>query len=336
MTGILSQTKSNVLVLHAGAIGDAVLGTVVPVEIKRARPEAKIIYWTHESLFDLLSLCPAIDEFVPWQKKLPLMKQRGIVRGADTDLLVDLSSSLRTRIIGAASGVKTLRYRKQNPKVRPIMHAAENFRETVEPVVGSGKPVFPTLVVPEDERAKLRTEFGVRAGRSAVALVPGVGALRPHRAWLPQRWAELARKFAAEGKQVILIGGKDDEAVAAQVVGEAGAAGLTNLVGKLTLRQTATALSMCSLAVSGDTGPSHIAVAVGTPCVGLLGPTYPERSGPYGYLENSLNAGHHCRCHAAKSCVVTGVDGPGQCMSEIAVEDVYARATPFCVENSWQ
>lgn len=334
MTSSQSQTNFTALVLHAGAIGDVVLGTVVPTEIKRARPEAKIIYWTHESLIDLLSLCPAIDEFIPWQKKNPLLRQRGIVRGASAHALIDLSASLRTQVISRISGVKTLRYRKHSASARPIIHAADNFRETVDSMIGSGKPRFPTLIVPDTERDELRHEFAVGLG-GTVALVPGVGALRPHRAWPPEHWTALARKLVEQGTQVVLIGGKDDEPVASKVM--SGLEGeVSNLVGKMSLRQTAVALSTCSLVVSGDTGPSHIAVAVGTPCIGLLGPTYPERSGPYGYLEQGLDAGHQCRCHVAKSCVVTEVGGPGRCMSTISVDDVYARAKPFCFENSRQ
>lgn len=325
--------KKSALILHAGAIGDVVLGTLVPAEIKRARPELEVIYWTHESLFDLLRLCPAIDNFVVWNKRKPLLEQCGIVRGARADVFVDMSSSLRTRMISLFGGTRTWRYRKRKANERPIVHAAENFRETIGDIVGEAQAKFPTFVVPDGERDLLARQHGIVGG--AVALVPGVGALRPHRAWPAERWAQLARRISGEGRQVVLIGGPDDKETS-QVVEAAAGTGVMNLVGKLSLRETAVALSMCSVAGSGDTGPSHIAVAVGTPVVGLLGPTYPERSGPYGYLESALNAGHHCRCQSAKSCLVTGTDGPGQCMSTIEVEQVYEKLRSFCLENSWQ
>jgi ADP-heptose:LPS heptosyltransferase len=334
MTSSEKTTQPTALVLHAGAIGDVVLGTLVPAEIKRARPELEVIYWTHESLVDLLRLCPSIDSFIVWNKRKPLLEQAGIVRGANAQMFVDLSSSLRTRLISLFSGTKTWRYHKQSASERPIVHAAENFRQTVADIVNPHALVtFPTLVVPAGEQETLRREKNVVPG--AVALVPGVGSLRSHRAWAPQRWAELARQLNDQGKEIILIGGPDDREVATAVESAAGS-GVTNMVGMLSLRETAVAMSLCSLAVSGDTGPSHIAVAVGTPVVGLLGPTYPERSGPYGYVDSCLNAGHQCRCHSAKTCLVTGVPGPGECMSSISVEAVYEKVRSFCLENSWQ
>jgi len=329
------SAEKSVVILHAGAIGDVVLGTLVPVEIKRARPELQVIYWTHESLIDMLRLCPAIDRFVVWDKKTPLWQQRGIVRGANAEVFVDLSASLRTRIISMVAGICTYRYRKQSPTSRPIVHAAENFRATVSPMVGTGSAQFPSFVVPDEERLLAKRECGIESGNT-VALVPGVGELRSHRAWPAASWQALARKFLAEGRKVLLIGGRDDIETARAVEAGLDGAGLENRVGQLSLRQTAAALSECCLAISGDTGPSHIAVAVGTPVIGLLGPTYPERSGPYGNLDHCLNAGNQCQCHASKMCLVTGTPGPGQCMTTISVEQVYDCATPFCLENSRQ
>jgi heptosyltransferase I len=322
MTGTF---QSSALILHAGAIGDVVLGTLVPAAIKRARPDLRVIYWTHESLFDLLRLCPYIDEFVVWDKKKSLWHQRSIVRGAQAEVLIDMSSSLRTRMISLVSGTRTLRYVKQPAQARPIVHAADNFLETVAPLVGKVDVNFPTLEIPNDERSSVAT----------IALVPGVGSLRSHRAWPVEGWIELGKRLLEAGFNVVLIGGNDDVQVAHQIETALGPA-VINHAGKLDLPGTAEALAKCQAAVSGDTGPSHIAVAVGTPVVGLLGPTYPERSGPYGYLKNSLNAGHQCRCHSAKSCLVTGAPGPGECMRTISVEQVYERLAPFCLENSRQ
>lgn len=328
-----ANPQSSALILHAGAIGDVVLGTLVPAAIKRARPELRVIYWTHESLIEMLRLCPAIDDFIVWEKRKPLLGQRGIVRGANAEVLIDLSSSSRTRLISLLAGARTLRYVKQPANARPIVHAADNFRATVTALIGDVEVGFPTLVVPEEERQALGGKHDLLGG-SAIALVPGVGALRPHRAWPVESWADLAKRLASLGKKVLLIGGPDDAETGAAVEANAGA--VVNLVGKLSLRETACVLSLCDVAVSGDTGPSHIAVAVGTPVIGLLGPTYPERSGPYGYLKSSLNAGHRCRCHSAKSCIIAGVSGPGECMRTISMEQVYEMLAPFCLQNSRQ
>lgn len=321
LTTLMTTGLSTILILHAGAIGDVVLGTVVPSSIKLVEHKVRVIYWTHESLFDLLRFCPTIDELVPWQKRNSVLKQLGIIRGINPDLIIDLTASLRSRILCLLSRRRTVTYRKQSASERPIMHAAPNFLSTIRPVIGSAAKFFPTLIVSSAISDRVMQEQLIPDG--AVGLVPGVGKLRSHRAWPADHWARLARQLTEDGKKVVLIGGPDDFDAARAVSSDA--PNLLNLCGKLSLAETAAALSRCSVVVSGDTGPAHIAVAVGTPVIGILGPTYPERSGPYGYLDASFDAGHQCRCHALKSCAVTNQTGPGKCMSTIAVDDVFDR-----------
>lgn len=326
------RLPTTALVLHAGAIGDVVLGTVVPESLKDLRAEMRIIYWTHESLFGLLGLCPSIDECVPWEKRKGLGDQLSLVRGIKPDIIIDLTASLRTRMICWVSGVRTLRYAKQSQSKRPIIHAAENFRRTLLPLGDVPLVVFPTLKVARKQQQELHEKYGITDG--AVGLVPGVGKLRSHRAWPADRWNALAKRLAGGGTQVLFLGGPED----ADVVRDAseGVDGARNLCGVLSLPQTAAALSLCSVVVSGDTGPSHIAVGVGKPVVGLLGPTYAERSGPYGNLERSFSATNHCRCLTQKSCTVTQRPGPGACMNEISVDQIFERVSALCLENSRQ
>ncbi len=323
MTEPKSERLKTTLVLHAGAIGDVVLGTLVPMALKRAQPNNRIIYWTHESLIELLKLCPSIDDFVLWEKRKSLWQQLKLVRAIRPETIVDLSGSLRSRIICWLSGVRTYTYKKQGADVRPILHAAANFLQTISPLAGGGSVNvnFPSLRVESAMCERLNKDFGLAENR--IALVPGVGKLRSHRGWPASSWSELANKLQAAGRQVILVGGADDVETAGIVCREA--PDVVNLCGKLSLAQTAAALSTSVLVVSGDTGPSHIAVAVGTPVVGLLGPTYPERSGPFGYVDDCFNAGLQCRCHALKMCGVTQQSGPGQCMTTISVDAVFEK-----------
>lgn len=312
----MSGLSMNVLILHAGAIGDVIIGTATAAAIKANSPNASITYWTHESLFDLLRLCPAIDHLVAWDKRKPLLHQLQVVRESRADVIVDMTASLRTRILGLVSGRTIYRYAKQSARKRPIVHAAENFLSTVEPLIGRQTPTFPTLIVPPLEAQAVCDKFGLQS--ASIALVPGVGRLRPHRAWSVESWIKLASQLTAAGRSVILIGGPEDRETATKI--SQAVAGVTNLCGELSLAETAAALSGCVAAITGDTGPSHIAVAVGTPVLGLLGPTYPERSGPYGYLNFALNACQQCHCQELKQCKFR--PGSGACMDSISVDTV--------------
>jgi heptosyltransferase-1 len=101
-----------------------------------------------------------------------------------------------------------------------------------------------------------------------------LGASTLAKAWSPARWAELLRLLERDGLQPVLLGGPGEVALAEQL-----GSGL-NLVGKTSPRVLASVLARCQVVVGGDSGPTHLAVAVGTPVVGLYGVTDPARTGP--------------------------------------------------------
>jgi heptosyltransferase-1 len=118
---------------------------------------------------------------------------------------------------------------------------------------------------------------GFEEYRDRVVLLPGAG--RPNKQWPVERFAALARRFA---DRALVVWGPREEGLA-RAVG-APMAPPTNL------RELTTILGDASLVIAGDTGPLHLAVALGTPVVGLYGPTDPRRNGPYGQLQNCLSS----------------------------------------------
>lgn len=104
-----------------------------------------------------------------------------------------------------------------------------------------------------------------------VALVPGAHA--PARRWPPDRFAELARLVLGRGARVVLLGGAREAALTARVA--RAAPGALDLGGRTDLFDLAAVLSLCDLVVTNDTGPMHLAGAVGTPTVSLWGPSDP-------------------------------------------------------------
>lgn len=107
-----------------------------------------------------------------------------------------------------------------------------------------------------------------------------VGASTPEKAWPAERWVELARGLGKQGVRVVLVGGPGEAALAEAIMRDAGGAVASNIVGKTTPRVLASVLARCRVVVGGDSGPTHLAVAVGTPVVGLYGVTDPVRTGP--------------------------------------------------------
>ncbi len=317
---------SNIVVFHPGAIGDVMLATPVGVALRANFPQARITYWTHPSLIELLSLLKSVDRVEGFVKDEGVLRHLQYLWRLKPDLLVDLAGSSRSGWLARFSGAKVVRYRKQTYGAYPIVHAVDNFLATLEPL--SLEPLankFPTISVGKKDLSAVENRLSAAgfSGKVLVGLVPGVGKLRSHRAWISDGWTYTARVLLKTGRYTpVLIGGTDEISLCHAIAQEVGD-GCLNLAGELTLVETAALLKSCKAVVAGDTGPLHLSVAVGTPVVGLYGPTYKERSGPYGCLDTVVSQSHYCQCHDVKVCSLTQSAGPGECMSRIMLEEVF-------------
>jgi ADP-heptose:LPS heptosyltransferase len=323
------QSFANIVIFHPAAIGDAVLATPLIATLKLNYPGAKITYWSHSSLRSLiLGLCPSVDEFVDFNKELGFFALRRQLIELRPDLFVDLSNSLRGEFLPTFTKIRALRYVKNDNDSPEQQHAVGNFLETVKPICPlTPNRLFPTIypdaiaekLVP-DLVAAHKLEYGPLIG-----LVPGVGRMRPHRAWIFDGWVYLVRYILERYQHIpVLIGGAEDFEIAQRINIEVGSKCI-NLCGQLQLDETAAILKCCDVVVSGDTGPAHIAVAVGTPVIGLYGPTFPARSGPYGCFDNILDQSASCECRSEKFCRFAGPGQPGECMGKIMLTEVLER-----------
>jgi len=125
-------------------------------------------------------------------------------------------------------------------------------------------------------------------GRLLVALAPGIGHADLQRShayatsWDPERWAHLANQLAVRhGAGIIFVGAAEDQAVAIEASVDI-ATPCADVTGQLDLLGTAALLRRCDLLISGDSPLLHLAAAVGTPTIGLFGPTDGRRRGAYG------------------------------------------------------
>ncbi|CAN5454837.1 glycosyltransferase family 9 protein [soil metagenome] len=324
-----AQSFANIVIFHPAAIGDAVLATPVAATLRLNYPGAKITYWSHSSLRPLLlGLCPSIDEFVDFQKELGFFQLRKQLVAMQPDLFIDLSNSFRGEFLTTLTKIKALHYDKSDSSSSAQQHAVGNFLETIRAISPETPDrLFPTLY-PDAIAEKLVPELVAAHNMvyaSLIGLVPGVGHLRPHRGWIFDGWVYLVRHILDHHKHIpVLIGGPEDYELAQRINMEAGSRCI-NLCGQLQLDETAAILKCCDVVVSGDTGPAHIAVAVGTPVIGLYGPTFPARSGPYGNFDQLLDQSQSCQCIGEKFCKLTGPGQPGECMGKIMLPEVLEK-----------
>jgi heptosyltransferase-2 len=175
---------------------------------------------------------------------------------------------------------------------------------------------LPELVVPPHELADWLERNGLGQARPIVALSPG--AVGPAKRWPSERYAELARLLTAQGVTVVVLGGSEETALARGIVREGGA-NVHDLTGS-ELRNAILALAVAKAAVSNDSGLLHVAAALGTPSIGIFGPTSPWHWAPLNPLAAVIETAAELPCRPCHQPVCA--PGHHRCMREIATGQV--------------
>jgi heptosyltransferase-2 len=154
-----------------------------------------------------------------------------------------------------------------------------------------------------------------------VALAPG--SVWATKRWPQERYEELGRSLVADGASVALIGGSEDRGLCEAIVEAVSQEAVLNAAGYLSLLQSAELIRRCRVAVSNDSAPMHLAVAVRTPVIAIFGPTVPEFGfAPHGANDIVLGVPHlacrPCSIHGGASCPIKSFD----CMVDISAETV--------------
>jgi heptosyltransferase-2 len=176
----------------------------------------------------------------------------------------------------------------------------------------------PELKVPTDEIASWRQKHGLTT-QPAIALAPG--AVGPAKRWTTDGYAALTRRLLADGFAVWVLGGPGEKAAAQAIVGDTQARDLTGT----DLREAILAMAAATAAVSNDSGLLHVAAAVGTPTVGIFGPTSPWHWAPLNPLAATIQAQNELPCRPCHKPVCRY--GHHRCMTEITPDDVYSATS---------
>jgi len=171
-------------------------------------------------------------------------------------------------------------------------------------------------------RLSLDPQAVERIGKRLDEAAPGarLAAVNPNASWPTKRWpaerfAEVADRLAATGFQTLLIGSPSDKPIS-DTVKSMMTSNPLDFTGETTLPELAALISRCEILVTNDSGPMHIAQAVGTPVVSVFGPTDPARCGPWLSETEPLQAGIDCiKCYR-KSCWHL------RCMRQVTSESV--------------
>jgi len=193
----------------------------------------------------------------------------------------------------------------------------------------STEPVSHRVVPPSERVAMWRARLGGQDGTSRlVGLFPGANA--PARRWPAERFGQVARSMLVEGRQVVVLGGRSERKVTGGVA--AAAPGALDLGGQTDLTDLAAILSLCDLVLTNDTGPMHLAGAVGTHTVSLWGSSDPRVVRQVGAPDLPVTGAalpckpcyrNHCRRRGRGTLLA---DAKEECMRLIDVQDVIGAA----------
>lgn len=281
-----------VLLVKLSALGDVVHALPLADALRAALPDTFLAWAVRDRFAPLLEGNPSLDAVIALEGRgaRDLMRMEATLRRQNFDAALDtqglLVSGIVARLSGAPLRVGLDRNREGNAlflthAVVPARHRAH----MVDKLLGFCDALGLRRTPPRrqaylaDAEAACAAEMLAPAGNGPRAGLI-VGASTPDKMWPVERWAELARRLAGEGVRPVLLGGPGEREIGEAVSRAANGAVALSLIGQTPLRPLASVLARCAVVVGGDSGPTHLSVAVGAPVVGLYGVTDPARTGP--------------------------------------------------------
>jgi len=341
----------NILIVKLSAIGDVIHTLPSLAALRRLWPDADITWAVEEAAADLLYNHPDLNRVVVSGRKRWLREMRGgmiarpltemhaffnALRFRQYDLVIDFHGLFKSAAIVFLSGGKRklgydslqegsgLFYTEKIPEEME-KHAVERYLDFVRYLArGKGGKALPEtpefrIAVGEKEENKVSEIFHAGGGLPGQKIPPFV-AVNPVAFWETKLWEDA--KFALLGDRireelgvmVVLTGG---EAAPLEKIRKQMKTRALNAGGQTSLRELAALYKKAHLVVTTDSGPMHLAAAVGTPVVALFGPTDPARTGPYGAGHRVIRTGVSCSPCFRKQCPHP------RCMTEISVGTVF-------------
>jgi ADP-heptose:LPS heptosyltransferase len=324
---ITTNNPKSILLIKPGAIGDLLQLTPLIRTLKTAFPNSEITLLLGSSATAaLFRYNPHIRETLIFDKTgkdplhTPLLKLWHCLRERKFDLVVNFQrSNLKTWFLAtAAFPCGILVYHKAKD---PAIHVVDNYLETLAPLGIAFADRKLEISFGKDDEQFADGFFSSENfdNKPVIALNPG--ASHPVNRWSTNRFAVLADMLAEKlSAKVILVGGPQDSALAHEIISKTESKPL-DLTDRTSLLQTAALLKKCALLVSGDTGPLHLATAVGTRVVALFGAADPARTGPVGAGHRVIQAKDAacvpCRSRTCNNSVYL------DCMEKISAQEVF-------------
>jgi len=337
---------NRILIVRLSALGDIIHALPVLFALKRFLPSTAVDWLVEDNYASILTLVPELDRPIIVRAKSPggvddairfggggigYVRAVSFLRAQRYDAALDLQGLIKSALWARASGAQRVIGFHRDHLREP--QAAAFYSERVVPpgaghVIDKNLAVLSALDVPD---TPIMPRLQPTASSDVVGAIVAAGGprkfivLNPGAAWPNKRWpadrfgAVAAGLFRRTRLRSLVTWGPAERALAESVVAASG--GAAKLAPATSVSDLAVLMRDAAVVVSGDTGPLHIAAAMGTPLVGLYGPTWPERNGPWDPKDHALSRADTCVCHHKRQCL-----RGAPCINEISVEQVVTAA----------
>jgi heptosyltransferase I len=319
------------LIVRLGSLGDVVHAIPVAAALRAEFPHARIDWTIDPRYMGLLELVTVVDRRIGLDPRdvfrgtgTRFFRTFGEMRGARYDAVIDLQGLVKSALLArAARGLRTIGFPRKHLR-EPL--ARLFYTDAPDPGAAT-HVIYKNLSLLDPLGVKdrsVRFPLAVPASPTVDAVVrrfapEGFALLNPGAAWPNKRWppacfgAVAAAIRQAHGLRSLVLWGPGEQGLAHEV--EAASAGAAQAAPPTTIKELVGLARAARLMISGDTGPLHVAGAVGTPIIALFGPTQPERNGPWGLHDVTISRVDRCvclyerRCKRAMPCIIDiGVD----------------------------
>jgi predicted lipopolysaccharide heptosyltransferase III len=334
------MSMRNILLLKLRYIGDVLLATPILRALRQALPDSRVTVAVYPGTEEVLRHNPDVTEVLLVDRSRFGAQANFYheVRKRGFDCVIDMTGNDRAEFTCLLSNIPVrigfrewrrwrgwLAYTHEVDPPPDGIHRISRDMALLAPLGITAKPEPPTVWLTKEEEeqgGRLLQEFGVPPdGRPLIMFHPG--ARYWFKAWPAERFAQLADRLMSEAGCLVLIGGGAREQTVAAEIHEGARCRPINLTRRVNLRQFAAIVKRCALYIGNDNGSMHLAAAVGTPVLGLFGPSSPVEWAPYGMAEvATIYKGLDCRVCYHPTCT----RGEQSCMRQITVEEVFEEA----------
>ncbi|MDE0682897.1 MAG: glycosyltransferase family 9 protein [Candidatus Poribacteria bacterium] len=335
------MASEKILLIRLSSLGDIVLTTPAIRAVRSHFLDAYIAMLVAKQSAEILRENPHLNEIITFDR-LAKDKDTGEMlriirhlRAREFTLTIDLQRKFRTGMLmyfsGAAERIGKGRFSTVRVPEQGNKHATAHYFDLLHAAGIPAEDQRLELFLSESERLDAAQRFdtaGVDAGQLKVGLFPGAGWKL--REWMPERFAAIGDRLVQHFNANVLIFGGQREAELVQTVVNLMNAPAIPFAGNLQVRELAACLEKCDLFLTNDTGPMHIAAAVGTPTVSLFGPGNHIRFQPLGALHQTIR--HAVPCSPCKQFTDKCKDNI--CMKGIGVDEVWESISGALVKAS--